>query len=275
MDELSGLSASDRGFLDAAITTCDSLGPDTALLLVGSRAAGFSGPHSDLDLWIVGDRDSLPAEHREAFDRDGSVFVDRGDYDAHWTFYDKDILTEDLGRWLDEKVWILSTSKHVHGSLQAFDDLKARFSRYPQDVAESKLKWLIGTCRTLFSSFPKSGDSKPIAGIMVVGRIIECLYKICCVADRVPIPYTKWLAKVAEDTRLAGRISQAIDETTEALAESPLLPEGLLAPDWRPRAHLKQAFDRALLELPALGWNSSWISEPWEAASESLKRPSP
>ena len=47
MDDLDDLEAPDRAFLDLAIETCNSLGPDAVLLLVGSRAAGFSGPHSD------------------------------------------------------------------------------------------------------------------------------------------------------------------------------------------------------------------------------------
>lgn len=275
MDDLDDLKEPDRAFLDLAIETCDNLGPDAVLLLVGSRAAGFSGPHSDLDLWIIGDSEALCEEHREVFDRDGSVFVDRGDYDAHWTFFDRQDLVEILSQWPDEKIWILSTSRYVHGSRNTSEDLMARFGIYPREVAERKLKWLIGTCRTLFSSFPKSGETKPVASVMVVGRIIECLYKICCACDRVPIPYTKWLAKVAEGTRLWGRISPGIDEAMSALADSPLLPEDLLAPDWLPRVRLKQAFDAALDELPALGWNASWIREPWEAASESLKRPSP
>ena len=191
MKELDDLSESDRAFLDSAIENCDALGGNAVLLLVGNRAAGFSCPNADLDLWIVGDKQFLSSELREAHDRDGSVFVDRGDFDAHWTFFDSDTLTEILSEWPDEKCWIVSTSAYIHGNFVTFDDLKTHFSSYPHEVASRKLKWLIGNCRVLFSSFPKSGQTKPIASLMVSGRIIECLFKMCCVADRIPIPYPK------------------------------------------------------------------------------------
>ena len=54
----------DQLFLDSAIQLCDNLDEDVVVLLVGSRAAGFAGPESDLDLWIVGDKDRLLDEQR-------------------------------------------------------------------------------------------------------------------------------------------------------------------------------------------------------------------
>ena len=68
-----------------------------------------------------------------------------------------------------------------------------------------KLKWLIGHCGTLLGSMWGSDEEAQVTRLIASGRLIERLYKICCVADQIPIPYTKWLVKVGEETRLGKR----------------------------------------------------------------------
>ena len=187
INQLLSLDPADRSFLDSVIKVCDNIGADAVVLQVGSRAAGFAGPDADLDLWIVGDKDRLSDEQRSIHDRDGSVFVDRGDSDAHWTFFDREILTGLLSEWQDEKVWIVSTSKYLHGNRDTFEVLKDRYGKYPLGIAGTKLKWLVGHCGTLLGSMWGSDEEAQVTRLIASGRLIEGLYKICCVADQIPI----------------------------------------------------------------------------------------
>lgn len=275
MRELEALNREDRAFVADSIRACERLGSGAALLLVGSRAAGFAGTGSDLDLWLLGSRADLSPEERAIFDANGELFVDRGDLTAHRTFLDTEILTAELSRWNDEKMWVLATSKPVHGNGEAALRLKERFRNYPRDVARRKLRWLVGSSRALLSSIPKSGERRALAAIPVLGRIVESLCRICCVADETPFPYPKWLVRVASDTRLGSSVVPAIEDALGALESSPRLPADVAASDWPPRRALMQAFRVALEGLPRLGWRDDWIDDPWLAVSEFHSRPTP
>ena len=84
-------------FIDRATDFCQRMGDRAVLMLVGSRAANFADEWSDLDLCIIGDKRYLSDEDCKTYDRDQQLFVDRGDYEAHWSFFDEG----DLRVWLD------------------------------------------------------------------------------------------------------------------------------------------------------------------------------
>ena len=79
-------SLEDQQFVDRAVDFCQRVGERAVLMLVGSRAANFTDNWSDLDLCIIGDKCHLSDEDRKSYERDRQIFVDRGDYEAHWTF---------------------------------------------------------------------------------------------------------------------------------------------------------------------------------------------
>ena len=41
---------------------------------------------------------------------------------------------------------------------------------------------------------------------VAAGNVIESLCKICCVADRQPFPYSKWLVEAAKRTQMGATI---------------------------------------------------------------------
>lgn len=261
--------------MQRAVAACERLGPEAVLLLVGSRAAGFAGPGADLDLWILGDAARLSRDEQAAHARRGELFVDRGDLRAHYSFFDARTIAARVDGWQDETMWILSTSHVVHGRAATAAPLVERSRTYPREVAERKLEWLVGSCRSLGSAFPKSGEGRAAGGALVFGRLLESLCKLCFVADRHPFPYTKWLARAARETRVGARVWPHVESALAALESSPLLPEGVRAPDWPPRRELMGGFRAALDALPALGWGATWIEDPWQAAGAYLSRPVP
>ena len=275
MKELEILDKADREFIKQAIAICDRLDPNAVLLLTGSRAAGFVGAGADLDLWILGNKKDLTPEEQNAYATNGSLFVDRGDLRAHYEFFDITDLTESLQQWFDEKMWIVSQAKFIQGNRGIIDDLKECCAAYPHEVAEKKLKWLVANCRANFSSFPKSGDSKPIAGFMVLGRIIEYLCKMCCIAQYTPFPYTKWLVRVAKETQLGTKVVPLIERSMAEFETSPFLPVDTLAPDWPPRRELMNAFNVSLVELQIMGWDVPWLDDPWKAVDNKTRHPMP
>ena len=82
-------SPEDQQFVDRAIDFCQRMGKCAVLMLVGSRATNFADGWSDLDLCVIGDKWCLSDEERRTYEQDRQLFVDRGDYEAHWTFYDE------------------------------------------------------------------------------------------------------------------------------------------------------------------------------------------
>ena len=172
-------------------------------------------------------------------------------------------------------MWVLATSKRVHGNHETADDLRQRFGRYPRRVAERKLRWLVGSSRALLSSIPRAGEGRRLAALLVLGRIVESLSRICCVAEELPFPYPKWLVRVAGGTQLGSSVVPTIETTLGALADSAELPADVRAADWPPRRALMDAFQTALAGLPDLGWRAEWIDNPWLAVSEFHARPMP
>ncbi len=85
-------SPEDQQFINRAIDFCQHMGERAVLMLIGSRAANFADAWSDLDLCIIGDKRRLAAEDRRTYEQSWQLFVDRGDYEAHWSFYDEDDL---------------------------------------------------------------------------------------------------------------------------------------------------------------------------------------
>ena len=137
-------SPEDQHFIDRATDFCQRMGERAVLMLVGSRAANFADEWSDLDLCIIGDKRCLSDEDRRTYERSQQLFVDRGDYEAHWSFFDEGDLRAWLETWPSEMMWIISTSRTLYGCSNTAEELKHHYCLFPPAVAESKLKWLFG-----------------------------------------------------------------------------------------------------------------------------------
>ena len=198
-------------FLARAEERAAALGAGAALRLVGSRGAGYHDHTSDLDMWVVGDRASLmPAEARE-YDATGQVFVDRGDYEAHWTFYDAQDLARQFAAGHDERLWTFLNSHHIAGPTTVTDDLCARFARYPTELAGMKLRWLLGRILAIRGGLRHVTRGDGVTAITIACEVAQCLQRMCCLAERRPFPYPKWLARAARVTDLGRELCPRID----------------------------------------------------------------
>ncbi len=276
MQSLDNLRPADAAFLERAEAARNSTGPRAVLLLVGSRAAGYAGTHSDLDLWIIGDKQCLSPHERQRYDLRGSLFVDRGDLEAHWTFYDEQDLAKRLGQWHSEMMWIISTAQVLDGHADTLVQLQQKFGRFPRDIAESKLRWLIGQFRSQPSGMWKAaGSGRLPSALAMAGQAIDSLCRVCCVAEQKPWPYTKWLTEVARSTQAGQVLCPFLDRMTQALIQTPRSCLDLPSSHWSPRQHLNEALAALPATLHQLGWHGDWVDDPWKAVDEMMRRECP
>jgi hypothetical protein len=275
LDHIENVMVEDRAFVREAAVACDQVGPNSVLLLVGSRAAGLH-PMDDLDLWIIGDHRRLSAAQQHEYAGTGRVFVDRGNLEAHWTFYDLDDLNNRLMQWPAEIMWILSTSRFLSGCQATRDDLLTRSASFPKEIAGSKLKWLIGSYRMyLHPMFKAAAAGSATAAFAIGGEAISALARLCCVAECRPWPYSKWLTRIAGTTKAGKVLMPFADRCVEAFARNPLPSQGQRSVDWPPTRELKQAMEAIPRLLSEMSWQEDWVSDPWEAVDESFKRAAP
>jgi hypothetical protein len=276
LEHIDGLKPEDQEFVQRAIEATNNGGDKSVLLLVGSHAAGHAVSGSDLDLWIIGDKRCLPQAQQQEHDLRGGVFVDRGDLQAHWHFYDEEYLAGRLADWPSEMMWILATAKCIHGRKATLEELQARYAGFPRPVAQKKLKWLVGYYRSLLGPISRAAATGRTTGAFsLVGQAIDAICKICCVAQCRPWPYHKWLTDVARTTSLGQALMPYADRCVDAFLHAPRSVHGQPWADWPVRKELNGILEALPAELKKLGWLGDWVDDPWEAVDETFKRSLP
>lgn len=262
-----GFAADQRAFIDQALEKCAVSGKGASLLLVGSRAAKLNDAWSDLDLWILGNKNDLAIDERNRYEIDKQLFFDRGDHEAHWSFYDYGDIETAVENWNDEFMWILGTSQIIHGESSRVLSIKDRCKLYPYEVAEKKLKRQFGKYCSLLGPLNMAARDKPISAFVVAGLIIECLCKLCCLAESKPFPYTKWLTEVAKETRMGLHVFPHIQRAILGIDEFNHPPAGRHYRQLVPLKELRETCEIVQCELKELGWRCSWIDDKDEAVA--------
>lgn len=280
MNEDIYFSLEDQKSIDEAIKTCQRMGEKAALLLVGSRAAGFDSSWADLDLWMLGDKTFLSAEERQRYESNGELFYEAHelfgrDYEAHWTFYDMNDLVRQLNKWDDEKMWILVTSRVLYGPSDKIEAIKKRFSSYPAEIAERKLKWFFGKYCLSLGPLNMVARGMPVTALVIVGQVIECLCKICCLAEKKPFPYAKWLVEVARRTYLGIRVYPFINKAVFGVEEFVNPPKGKHFRELVPLKELRATEKIVQSGLKDLGWHCDWIDNTDKTVAEAWRQPTP
>ena len=271
--DIGNLSAEQERFVESAKAACAGFGEQAVLLLVGSRASGFACPDSDVDMWILGDKEYLSEEDARVYEQRMEVLRHCGPAGAHWSFYDIDDMTDLIQTtWQDEKMWVISTAQHLSGCRETMDRIKQLVASYPEDVVEAKLRMLIGEHRVLRHSLQMSARNHPVTAFTAAGRIMETLSRICCVADRRPYPYLKWLDAVARTTRLGPTVFPYIDRAMASLDELLHPPSDTHYEQWTPVKELMGALQPLQEGLKANGWDREWVDKPWMNIGNYLNR---
>jgi|APSaa5957512622_1039677.scaffolds.fasta_scaffold56362_2 hypothetical protein len=252
-------------FVNQARAFMSRVGPNAVLLLVGSRGAGLSDSWSDLDMWIVGDKTYLSPAERGEYEQRAELFVDRGDREAHWSFFDQQDLETLLQSYPDKKMWILSTAQLLGGNRATAEVLKTHCQAYPRDVAERRLKWHFGRYWQAMGPLNSAARGRPETAFLAAGIVIESLCKVCCLADRTPFPYTKWLVSVSRETVLGRRIFPFVSEAVHGITEFVHPPEGKHFRELIPLKKLRETKEIVRGSLKEIGWTCSWIDNPDDA----------
>ena len=270
-------SPEDQQFIDRAVDFCQRMGERAVLMLVGSRAANFADEWSDLDLCIIGDKQCLPDEDRRSYEQSQQLFVDRGDYEAHWSFFDEGDLRAWLETWPNEMMWLIATSQFLYGCSTTAEELKQRYRLYPPPVAEGKLKWFFG--KYYYSQrgpLAMAARNHVEMAFVAAGNVIEYLCKICCVAEGQPFPYSKWLVEGAKRTKLGAMVYPSIQRAVEGIREFLDPPVGRHWRDWSPVKELRATLPIVQSGLKELGWTCDWIDNPERVYfEETVRRPEP
>ena len=269
-------SPEDQQFINQAIAFCQHMSEHTVLMLIGSRAANFADKWSDLDLCIIGNKQHLSDEDRRTYEQSWQLFVDRGDYEAHWSFYDEDDLRAWLETYPDEMMWVIATSRMLYGSSRTAKELKHRYSLYPPAVAESKLKWLFGKYHySQRGPLAMAARNKTETAFVAVGNVIEHLCKMCCVAERQPF-YDKWLVEAAKQTQLGAMVYPSIQRAVDGIGDFLNPSADRHWRDWVPVKELRATLPIVQNGLKELGWACDWIDNPETTYfEETVRRPSP
>ena len=260
-------------FVDQARAFMSRVGPKAVLLLVGSRGAGLSDSWSDLDMWIVGDKSCLSPTERGEYEQRGELFVDRGDREAHWSFFDQQDLETLLRSYPDEKMWILSTAQVLEGDPTTAQALKRHCQVYPRDVAERRLKWHFGHYWQALGPLNTAARGMPETAFLVAGRTIEALCKVCCLANRIPFPYMKWLVSVSRETALGRKVFPFVTEAVHGITEFLNPPEDKHFRELIPLKKLRETKDIVRDTLKEIGWTCSWIDNPDDAVVATWQDP--
>ncbi len=267
------IKAEDEEFVLQAKDFTSRRGSKAVLLLVGSRAAGLADSWSDIDMWVVGDKTTLSPSERERYEADEELFIDRGDYEAHWKFFDLGDLQLLLQGYPDEKMWILLTSQTIFGDESAAAVLKEQCRQYPREAVEPKLKLHFGRYWGSLGPLNTAARGMPETAFVFAGKAIEHLCKICCLAESKPFPYGKWLFSVSRNTVLGKKITPFITEAVFGIDEFLHPPKGKHFRELTPLKNLRDTKEIVREGLKELGWTSSWIENTDEAITEALKEP--
>jgi predicted nucleotidyltransferase len=258
------IKKSEHKFLEQALTFHKKLGNDSIALLVGSRAAGYMDSWSDLDIWIIGKKEKLNARDKDVYKKTGQIFVDRGDAEAHFTFKDIEDLRKNVENWKDPIIWLIKESKVLDGKYKDFSVLKNKCKKYPRKVAEQKLKTEIG--RYVISKAgslvmaPRNGDT--YTSIISIGKVLESIFKISCYAEQLPVPYTKWLFRVSQDTTITKKILPLVSGAVSNIEEIIRIPEGKYFRELVPVKNLRGIKGILVESLLELGWKGDWVKNP-------------
>jgi hypothetical protein len=265
------IKSEDDDFVRQAKAFTSRVGPKAVLLLVGSRAADLADSWSDLDMWVIGDKTSLAPSEREHYEQNGELFVNRGDCEAHWSFYDQHDLQSLLRHYPDEKMWILLTAQVMFGDESTATALKEHCRQYPWEAVEPKLKRHFGHYLLSLGLLNTAARGMPETAFMAAGKTIEHLCKICCFAERKPFPYTKWLIPVARETTLGKRIVPLMSEAVFGIEEFLHPPPGKDFRTLTPLKRLRDTKDTVRDTLKQLGWKCSWLDSTDEAVADALR----
>jgi hypothetical protein len=272
MDEGLSYDLADQKAIEEAIRVSQRMGRNTCVLLVGSRAAGFEDNWSDLNLWLLGDREALPDEERQQLDSAGWLGFPLGDTGVQVVFRDVADVQTRLNAWDDEQLWGFLNSHILYGPYERVAEIKRRFSGYPRPVLERKVRWFYGRYVHSLDSLNVAARGMREASVLVIGHVIESVCKLCCLAEGKPYPYPKWVVEAARRTEMGRTVGPMVRAAVGGMAELLDPPRGTPYDDLVPIRELRATREPVASGLRAQGWTNDWLDQPEEAVADYFRR---
>jgi len=272
MNEGLSYGLADQKAIEAAIAISRRLGGDTCVLLVGSRAVGFEDNWSDLNLWLVGDRESLPDEERHQLEANGWLAFPLDDTGVQAVFRDLADLQTRLNAWDDELLWVFLNSHILYGPYQRVAEIKRRFATYPPDVLERKVRWFYGRYVHSLEALNVAARGMTEAAVLVMGHVIESVCKLSCLAEGKPYPYPKWVVEASRRTELGRTIYPMVQSAVEGMGDLVQPMPGKPYDELAPIRALRATMEPTVSGLRAQGWTQDWIDRPQEAVMDYFRR---
>ena len=272
MDKGLSYDLEDQKAIEEAIRVSQRMSRNTCVLLVGSRAVGFEDNWSDLNLWLLGDRNALPDEERQRLDSAGWLAFPLGNTGVQADFRDVADVETRLNAWDDEQLWVFLNSHILYGPYERVAEIKRRFSDYPRPVLERKVRWFYGRYVHSLDSLNVAARGMTEAAVLVVGHVIESMCKLCCLAEGKPYPYPKWVVQAAHRTELGRTLSPRVRAAVAGMAELLDPPPGTPYDELAPIRELRATREPMASGLRAQGWTNDWIDRPEEAVADYFRR---
>jgi hypothetical protein len=207
--------------------------PRAAVTAAGSAAVGWEDEFSDTDVLVF-----VPQEEWEAiYERhwqavtEGRVSVmnprarEHHEFpysyipgtNAHYMLYVFEEAEEKLARYDDVAMWVHGNSIVLHDPSGRYARLRAATS-YPEEVWRAKRRELyIGMANAggAASNPLRRGDRAAVM-LTLTDAVMHAL-RLCCLLEREPFPYEKWLLRAAAETEPGRAVLPLIEELLEEL----------------------------------------------------------
>ena len=261
---------------------------DLAVVLAGSRAAGYHIPASDYDLLGLCDAPTYARVLRHT-GHDPSVAgidiaVDRKEaeqvlgHEVDFAVYEVDRIRHAFGAFNDVVLWIWANAQVIMDPHATVSELQASFGGYPREVLEQKLKQhFLRDFHLSVHGLTYHPESQNLFAVLntMTSKIGEYC-RMCCLLDGKPFPYEKWLLRACADTRLGERLVPIFERVLATLSSL----QNDLQGGW-PRA--REAIDAIdteacdILEDALIAWGipRTWLDRSYHDRHTVLFRPSP
>ena len=189
----------------------------SAVVIVASSVRGMDDQFTDVDVIALVDRDSwsrIYDHYRREID-EGHVRVlnpaalEYGEFPltliegvkGHYKVETFEDLERKVEEYDDVTLWVHRLSRILHDPGGRYERLQHLCADYPEDIWRSKVRhhylsawWASGGAKNPLRRNPREG------AVLAMTRCVSLLLKLCCLMDRRPFPYEKWLYQEAMNT---------------------------------------------------------------------------
>jgi predicted nucleotidyltransferase len=209
--------------------------PETAVAIVGSAVRGRADEFSDIDIavyvpeksyWEVYERyrEAVEAGRVEIWDPAAFQYREfpfvvvaavRGHYRVD-TFEEPEGLAAEHD---DVTMWVQQASETLHDPSGRYGRLREACAEYPEEVWREKVRFhfLEAVWTASGAGNPLRRDDRP-GVVLTMTESLKHLLRLCCLLDRRPFPYDKWLYREALETTAGRELRDAFEGFFEELS---------------------------------------------------------